>query len=67
MSLHPSGVPMSDYQPNDTIRFVTPAGIDLQGIIVLMGEVWALVKVEKPTPMNILLDLREAMGKVVRV
>lgn len=58
---------MSDYQPNDTIRFVTPAGIDLQGVIVLMGEIWALVKVEKPTPMQILVDLTKVIGKVVRV
>lgn len=54
----------TDYQPSDTIRFVTPDGHDLQGVIVLMGEIWALVKVEKPTQMNILIDLNTAMGKV---
>lgn len=56
---------MTDYQPSDTIRFVTPGGNDLRGVIVLMGEIWALVKVEKPAKMDILLDLSTAIGKVV--
>jgi hypothetical protein len=56
---------MSDYQPTDTIRFVTPGGNDLTGVIRLMGEVWALVHVEKPAKMDVLLDLNTVMGKVV--
>lgn len=55
---------MSDYQPLDTVRFVTPGGRDLTGVIRLMGEIWALVHVEKPTKMDILLDLGTVMGKV---
>lgn len=58
---------MTDYQPTDTIRFVTPGGNDLRGVIILMGEIWALVKVEKPTRMDVLLDLNTVMGKVVSI
>jgi len=57
---------MIDYQPSDMVRFVTPGGNDLRGVIVLTGEIWALVKVEKPK-MDILLDLGTVMGKVVKV
>lgn len=55
-----------DYQPTDTIRFVTPQGHDLMGVIRLMGEYLALVHVEKPTQMDILLDLRTVMGRVTK-
>ena len=55
------------YEPTDTIRFVTEGGNDLIGVIELMGETWALVKVEKPTPMEILLDLSKIIGKVTKL
>ena len=55
------------YEPGDILRFLTPEGRDLIGKLVLRGDIWGLVRVEKPTPLNILLDLTKVIGKVTSI
>lgn len=52
------------YKPTNIVRFMTPEGRELTGTIRLMGSTLALICIKEPMPIDILVDIKQIVGRV---